>query len=269
MAVYKVDEIDFFERKTHRRFSPRPYAHYHDKHELYYLAKGQAKYFLGNDIFMLEAGDIVFVPKGTVHRVDYGESENVERVLFSFDDDLIDEDNVEYITYLKENKYVRVSQENQYELQNIFVCIEKETQREQSGYRRMQRLYFDQFLILLSRHSHRGRGTHLSDSYFVVQNAAKFISENYNEDLCLENLAAKYYMSPWHFSRLFKGVTGMGLNEYINIARIRAAEELLSKTNLPITAVAAECGFNDSNYFSNVFKKIKGVTPKKYQMARR
>ncbi|MEE0944045.1 MAG: AraC family transcriptional regulator [Clostridia bacterium] len=269
MALNKVDEIDFFERKTHRRFSPRPYAHYHDKHELYYLAKGQAKYFVGNDIFMLEPGDMIFVPKGVVHRADYGESQNVERVLFSFDDELIDEENSEYISYLKENKYVRISQENQYELKNIFLAIEKETEREQSGYRKMQRLYFDQLLILISRYSHKGRGTHLSESYIVVQNAAKYISENYNEDLRLEGLAEKYYMSPWHFSRLFKSVTGMGLNEYINIARIRAAEQLLSQTDLPITAVAAECGFNDSNYFSNVFKKIKGITPKKYQLARK
>ena len=269
MALYKVDEIDFFERKTHMRFTPRPYAHYHDKHELYYLAKGQAKYFVGNDIFMLEPGDMIFVPKGVVHRADYGESENVERVLFFFDDKIFDEENSEYISYLKENKYVRISQENQYELKNIFLGIEKETEREQSGYRKMQKLYFDQLLILISRYSHKGRGTHLSESYIVVQNAAKYISENYNEDLRLENLAEKYYMSPWHFSRLFKSVTGMGLNEYINIARIRAAEQLLSKTDLPITAVAAKCGFNDSNYFSNVFKRIKGITPKKYQLARR
>lgn len=269
MAVYRVDEIDFFERKTHFKVSPRPYAHYHDKHELYYLAKGQAKYFVGNDIFMLEPGDMIFVPKGMVHHSDYGDSEVVERVLLSFDDELIDSENSEYISYLKENKYVRISQENQYELQNIFRGIEKETEKEESGYRKMQRLYFDQLLILISRYCHKGRGTHLSDSYVVVQNAAKFISENYNADLKLESLATKYYMSPWHFSRLFKSVTGMGLNEYINIARIRAAEKLLTDTDLPITKIAAECGFNDSNYFSNVFKKVKGITPKKYSMSRR
>lgn len=269
MALYKVDEIDFFERRTHRRFSPRPYAHYHDKHELYYLAKGQVKYFVGNDIFMLEPGDIIFVPKGVVHRADYGENENVERVLFSFDEEMIDGNNREYIDFLEENKYVRIGSEMRYEFENIFLGIERETQSEQIGYRRMQRLYFDRLLILISRYCGRGRGTKLSESNVVVRNAAKYISENYNEDLKLEKLAAKYYMSPCHFSRLFKSVTGMGLNEYINIERIRAAERLLAKTDLPITAVAAECGFNDSNYFSNVFKRINGQTPKKYQMERR
>jgi two-component system response regulator YesN len=61
-------------------------------------------------------------------------------------------------------------------------------------------------------------------------------------------------------------MTGMGLSEYINIARVTAAEKLLLSADLPITEVATKCGFNDSNYFARVFKKLKGVTPKKYSM---
>ena len=73
-------------------------------------------------------------------------------------------------------------------------------------------------------------------------------------------------MSPSHFSKQFKSITGVGLSEYINVSRISKAEKLLRKTNKPITEIATECGFNDSNYFAAVFKKIKGTTPKKYSM---
>lgn len=76
----------------------------------------------------------------------------------------------------------------------------------------------------------------------------------------------KYALSRSHFSKLFKQVTGVGLNEYINITRITAAQNLLSKSNYSITEVASACGFNDSNYFAAVFKKIKGITPKKYSI---
>ena len=73
-------------------------------------------------------------------------------------------------------------------------------------------------------------------------------------------------MSASYFSKQFKSVTGVGLNEYINIIRIGASEKLLLSGNLPITQVAMECGFNDSNYFAAVFKKLKGITPKKYSL---
>jgi len=56
------------------------------------------------------------------------------------------------------------------------------------------------------------------------------------------------------------------LSEYINISRIAAAEKILKSGKYPITRVATECGFNDSNYFAAVFKKYKGITPKKYSI---
>ena len=54
--------------------------------------------------------------------------------------------------------------------------------------------------------------------------------------------------------------------EYLNHIRITAAEKLLIQTDMPITRIAMECGFNDSNYFAAVFKKIKGITPKKFSL---
>ena len=130
----------------------------------------------------------------------------------------------------------------------------------------MQKLYLRQILILISRLRIKNNVTEFSQSYSIVQNAAKYISENCNSDLTLDALAKKYAMSPSYFSKQFKSITGIGLNEYINISRIATAEKLLLNTDWPITRIATECGFNDSNYFAAVFKKIKGITPKKYSM---
>ena len=67
-------------------------------------------------------------------------------------------------------------------------------------------------------------------------------------------------------SKQFKSVMGIGFNEYINIVRVTASEKLLLSTNAPITQIAMDCGFNDSNYYAAVFKKIKGITPKKFSL---
>jgi len=130
----------------------------------------------------------------------------------------------------------------------------------------MQRLYLKQLLILISRFRLHNNTSNFSELFLIIQDSAKYISTNYSNDLSLKTLAKKYAMSPCYFSKQFKSITGVGLNEYINISRISAAERLLTDTNLPIIEVAAECGFNDSNYFAAVFKKIKGITPKKYSL---
>lgn len=72
-----------------------------------------------------------------------------------------------------------------------------------------------------------------------------------------------------YISRRFKSTVGVSINEYINFIRVSKAVEILESKKMPITEIAINCGFNDSNYFSTVFKKLKGVTPYKYMKANR
>ena len=96
--------------------------------------------------------------------------------------------------------------------------------------------------------------------------ATKFIADNISQELNLDVLSKKYALSSGYLSKLFKKVTGIGLNDYIMLTRITAAQKLLSQSDRRVTDVAMACGFNDSAYFSKSFKEITGVTPKKYQM---
>ena len=151
-------------------------------------------------------------------------------------------------------------------MQEILKKIENEHNNREKDFYEMQKLYLRQMLVLISRYRITKTPVEFKEYYAIIQDAARYISENCNDDLSLQKLSKKYAMSPSHFSRQFKAVTGVCLNEYINISRITAAEKLLLNTNMPITKIAMECGFNDSNYFAAVFKKIKGITPKKYSI---
>ena len=264
MAIYAKDNIEFFHRSKRNKPYRMPVAHFHNKYELYFLVKGKTKYFIENEIFLLSPYDMIFVPKGVFHKTDSEENYDVERVLFSFDDEFIGDDISEYINELSSNKYIRFSGENVYKIEDIIRKIEKENTKKEKGYNDMQKLYFKQLIISISRYRIKENNTRLNGSYLAIQDIVKYISKNYNQDLSLNSLSKKYSISPNHLSKQFKNVTGVGLNEYINISRITAAEKLLVSTNKPITLVATECGFNDSNYFAAVFKKLKGITPKKY-----
>ena len=208
---------------------------------------------------------MVFVPKGVFHQTDCESTcVNVERFLLVFDDDFVGEDYLKYIDELKADNHIRFRQDIKYKTNEVFRKIESEDRNRHKDYFEMERIYLKELLILISRYRIRDDTIKLSQGYSIIQNAATYISDNYDSDLSLEFLSAKFAMSPSHFSKQFKSVTGIGLSEYINISRISAAEKLLSKSNMPITEIATRCGFNDSNYFAAVFKKLKGITPKKF-----
>ena len=130
----------------------------------------------------------------------------------------------------------------------------------------MQNLYMRELLVLLSRHREEELSEKVSPSLSLVQDVAKYITANFAEDLSLKRLSEEFAITPNYLSKQFKKLTDVALNDYINITRVSAAEKLLLSTNMNVTEVAMKCGFNDSNYFAAVFKKIKGITPKKYSM---
>ena len=97
-----------------------------------------------------------------------------------------------------------------------------------------------------------------------IQEVATYIFEHYTENILLEDVAEKFHMSKSFLSQRFKTATGFGFKEYIINLRIQNASRLLLETDKSITDIAFECGFNDSNYFGDSFRRIKGVSPRKY-----
>jgi YesN/AraC family two-component response regulator len=104
----------------------------------------------------------------------------------------------------------------------------------------------------------------ISDSDKAVHEISDYINRHYGEELGLDKLSHRFSISESYLSRKFKSVAGVGINEYITFVRIMNAERMLRSETLSITEVAERFGFNDSNYFSAVFKKVKGITPLKF-----
>ena len=99
----------------------------------------------------------------------------------------------------------------------------------------------------------------------LVDEITQYLIEYYGEVLDQKSVAQNFYISRSYLSKLFKAKTGRGFNEYLNKIRIEQAKVALKTTALPITEIAFNCGFNDSNYFSKVFKKSEGVSPLNYR----
>lgn len=100
-----------------------------------------------------------------------------------------------------------------------------------------------------------------------VQKAIIHIDSDISTNISTSTLAATQNVSASYLSSLFKKETGKSVTEYINTKRVEMAKDLLKKTNLQVQTIAQHCGIMDMNYFSKVFKKYVGKTPKEYREA--
>ena len=93
----------------------------------------------------------------------------------------------------------------------------------------------------------------------------EYIAANYGKNILLEDMAIQANLSASHFSRLFKQTIGQSPYQFLMSYRIEQAKKMLDNPNLLMIDIAMNCGFADQAHFSRVFKKIAGITPKKYR----
>jgi two-component system, response regulator YesN len=111
------------------------------------------------------------------------------------------------------------------------------------------------------------RNEHIQGRYAdIILRAKKYIEKNFaNPDICLHSTAEAVNFSPNHFSTIFSQECGTTFIEYLTSVRIAQAKKLLKNTDMKSTDIAYEIGFNDPHYFSFIFKKVTGVSPRDYR----
>lgn len=105
--------------------------------------------------------------------------------------------------------------------------------------------------------------------YPCIVRAKVYVDEHLTEDISLEDVAEYVSLSANYFSKLFHRRTGQKFTAYVTDKKVKAAKALLLSGNRNIGEIAAELGFENTTYFSKVFKKATGVTPQAYQQGKR
>lgn len=125
---------------------------------------------------------------------------------------------------------------------------------------------------LLRRHANvrRAGGLELTRAGLVdrrVRRAVELMHAHLESELPLEELAAAAYLSPFHFARLFKKVTGAPPHAYLAALRIEHARTLLAATDLSVTDIATRVGYSSSSHFTKAFRQSTGLTPRAFRAA--
>jgi AraC-like DNA-binding protein len=99
-----------------------------------------------------------------------------------------------------------------------------------------------------------------------VKTALDFIENNFHLDISLTDIAASANCSIFHFSRIFKKITGCNPYEYLIKYRINTAKALLETTKMSVDNIASDIGFKSTSNFILTFKKFENITPLKYRI---
>ena len=100
-----------------------------------------------------------------------------------------------------------------------------------------------------------------------IRRAVEFMQTHLDQELPLKHIAAASYLSPYHFARLFKKITGITPHTYLAGLRIAQARSLLAETNVSISEISARVGYASASHFTRAFRQSTGLTPRAFREA--
>jgi len=272
MYFNKLKGSFFIERKRRNFYVNMKEPHYHEHYEIYFLLSGNRKYFINHSIYNVTKGDIITIENNVLHKTIAVSSDVHERIVLNFTPEFImpvlnDEYKITLLNCFKEHKFSIPPNKRDYVL-FLFTRMNEEFQNNCEFSYDIIRHYLFELLVFLNKCSQANKEltVKLNISEERIRNAAKYICDNYNKRITLQDAANIAFMSPTYFSKKFRKTTGFRFTEYLNNIRIIEACKLLTTTNYSITDIAFMCGFNDSNYFGEVFRKMKKTSPTNYRI---
>ena len=258
--------------------NPEPVKiHVHDFNELVIILDGKADHYVNDSVYKVSKGD-VFVFKGSdLHG--FGSEEGLVICNIAYENYKLEyihrelRNSIGYHSlfviepiYRNSNKFQSMLHLTYQELSTvnqIIALMVKEYGSDTTGSYTLITAYFMQLVVYLSRlYSNSER--HADDSLIMIAKAVSYLEKNYIEKISLQYLANLANLSISQFCKVFSKAYGMSPGKYIINLRIQKACSLL-KNKCTIAEAAYQCGFNDSNYFTRLFKKNMGKTPRAFK----
>lgn len=290
-------EIPFFGTETFFKNDEKVYIHLstdfpefvdvlhsHEFIELVYVLSGEAVHTVGSKQYTVRCGDVVLINSGTVHKFtpvkDAVESFVAYDLMFVpdfFDAMSIKMSSFESLKHCflfysmfpaedSELPDMHISGKKYSDYGELFTKIYHEFKGQEKGHIELIRAYVIELVIKLFRDIEREGAVSLSQSKAdTVRRAVAFIKDNYSGNLSVGEIAAKVFLGPDYFRKLFREVTGSSVSSFVQMLRIDEACRLLKTTNEPIKDIGARIGYSDQKSFYQAFKKRTGKTPKEYR----
>ena len=253
-----------------------PRKHEHNHYEVYYLVSGDRFYFIEDQIYHVHQGDLVFIAKGYIHRTTDADNSvgSHARYVVYFTEDFLEQmlSNAQIQELLgcfyHETKVIHLTVSQQNFMESLLKKMASDFIQQHPNKNLYQQILLTELLLFANQLNFDLAPHYFSDlnpTYHTIHRIIQYIRKNYQEKLTLAKIAHEFYISPYYLSRMFKQVTGLTLTEYLNNTRIKAAQQLLLSTGMPISAISEQVGFESHTHFCRVFKQFTHLSPMQYK----
>lgn len=252
--------------------------HRHDFCELVVVTGGSAFHVLENDRFPVTAGDIFLLQGRQRHY--FCDRRNLSLINVMYDSEKINlpENELRRMpgycalfilepTFRRQHRFASHLHLKRIALgrvERLIETMEEECTHQTAGYETVLRSKLLELIVLLSR-SYVNAETTEATALLRAGKVIGALESEFRKDWKLDELVNISHMSRSTLMRVFRKATGQSPIEYLVRLRIQKSMKLLHNTNMNITEIAMEIGFNDSNYFTRQFRKTNGMSPTAYR----
>ncbi len=245
-------------------------VHNHGFYEIFFLLKGNISYWMEGEIYHPGEGDMILIDPMTLHRpLISAEEPAYERIVMWIEKSYLDSFSVDGVSLSgcfgrKSSCLLHPNSSQRAELTEKFGNLVREYYSDEYGATLYADGLFRQIMVELNRmgmKSERPQTTRGTST--LVSKVVEYIGEHFSEDLSLDNLAERFFVSKYHLSHEFSNNVGTSVYRYITLKRLTMAKNMLMDGDASGT-VCMKCGFKDYTAFFRAFKAEYGIGPREF-----
>ena len=241
--------------------------HFHEFDKVVLLLAGRVDYLVEGRSYTLKPWDVLLVRHHTIHKAVIDRTQPYERIILYLDGKYFGRSMPEARLMGSFDQADRSGQHlltpsdaQRQELQQVLRAYESSAGDEGVGASALRETFIIQLLIHISRMTASAAPSRESQYDPKIQQVLSYINEHLHEELTVDQLAERAYLSKYHFMRLFKAQTGSTVHAYVRQKRLLHAARLI-REGVSVGKAAADSGFGDYSAFHRAFRESFGISP--------
>jgi AraC-like DNA-binding protein/mannose-6-phosphate isomerase-like protein (cupin superfamily) len=241
-------------------------SHKHDDlSEIIYISEGEGTFIINNKTYTAGQGDILIYNKGVIHE-EYSKPSNPLKTYFCGVSNLAIEGMKELHIIPSDIEPVIRRNKYSHKIESYISDIFEESSLQAAGFEIIcQNLLTSLITLIIRIIKLQNRNSVTDDSHSLAHRIKEYIDKNYTKNINLNDIADKLHVSPYYLSHIFKKEMNISPINYLINRRIGEAKRLLISTDMKIWEIAKIVGYENTNYFTLLFKKRTGESPKKFK----